>query len=80
MMGLCFCRSRSFGHGVVAGLGGARWQILFLHELDVGQRGGAGDRIAAEGGEMVAGFEGGGDFGPGGESAQREAVGDALWR
>ena len=29
---------------------------------------------------MVAGFEGGGDSGPGGKGAQRETVGDALRR
>ena len=37
-----------FGHGVVAGSGGAGWEIFFLHEVDVGQRGGAGDEIAPE--------------------------------
>jgi hypothetical protein len=52
-----------FGHGVVAGFGGAGWEIFFLHEVDVGQRGGAGDEIAPESRETVAGFEGGGDFG-----------------
>ncbi len=42
------------------------------------KRGGAGNRIAAESRKMIAGLEGGGDFGPGGESAQREAVGDPF--
>src|SRR5579863_2764649 len=67
-----------FGHGVVAGFGGAGGEIFFLHEIDVGQGGGAGDGIASEGGKMVAGFEGGGDFGARGEGAQGESVGDAL--
>jgi hypothetical protein len=38
-------------------------RFSFSDEVDVGQRGGAGDEIAPQGGEMVAGFEGGGDFG-----------------
>src|SRR5579872_4624363 len=67
-----------FGHGVVAGFGGAGGQIFFLHEIDIGESGGAGDGIASEGGEMVAGFEGSGDFGAGGEGAQGESVGDAF--
>src|SRR5580700_11256251 len=67
-----------FGHGVVAGFGGAGWEIFFLDEVDVGEGGSAGDGIASEGGEMVAGFEGGGNFGAGGEGAQGESVGDAL--
>src|SRR6202140_3480250 len=67
-----------FGHGVVAGFGGAGGEIFFLHEIDVGKGGGAGDGIASEGGEMVAGFESSGDFGARGEGAQGESVGDAL--
>src|SRR5580704_10427888 len=67
-----------FGHGVVAGFGGAGGEIFFLHEIDVGEGGGAGDGIAAEGGKMVAGFEGGGDFGACGEGAEGESVGDAF--
>src|SRR5271170_1086776 len=67
-----------FGHRVVAGLGGAGGEIFFLHEINVGEGGGAGDGIASEGGKMVTGFEGCGNFGARGEGAQGESVGDAL--
>src|SRR5579872_3859057 len=67
-----------FGHGVVAGFGGAGGEIFFLHEIDVGEGGGAGDGIASEGGKMIAGFENSGDFGAGGEGAQGESVCDAF--
>src|SRR5579872_2621102 len=67
-----------FGHGVVAGFGGAGGEIFFLHEIDVGESGGAGDGIASEGGEMVAGFEGCGNFRARGEGAEGESVGDAF--
>src|SRR5580704_6142103 len=62
----------------MAGFGGSRGQVFFLHELDVGEGGGAGNWIAAEGGEVIAGLEGGGDFRTGGERAQRKSVSDAL--
>ena len=51
---------------------------LLEMEVDVGERGGAGDRVAAEGREVVADLEGVGDLGAGGEGAERQAVGDAL--
>ena len=58
----------------------AAWpgRSVSVDEGDVGQRGGAAHRVAAEGREVVADLEGVGDLGARGEGAQRPAVGDAL--
>src|SRR3982074_29542 len=58
-------QSAEFGHGVVAGFGGAGWEIFFLHEIDVGEGGGAGDGIVTEVRELDSWVEGGGAFGAG---------------
>ena len=53
-------------------------QALVLHHVDVGDGGGAGDRVAAEGGEVLAGAQAVGDLRAGDGGAEREAVGDPL--
>src|SRR5277367_6731460 len=62
----------------MASFGGSCGQVFLLHEFDVGQRGGAGDRVAAKGGEVVSRLESCGNLGPGGEGAQWKTVGDAF--
>jgi len=48
------------------------------HEIEIGQAGRAGYGVAAEGGQVVTGLEGIGDFRPGNESREGEAIGYAL--
>src|SRR5260370_17781365 len=65
-------------HRVFAVLSGTRRQILILQELDIGQRGGAGNWVSTERRKMITGFVSGCDFGTRGEGAEGESVGDAL--
>src|ERR1019366_10399566 len=52
--------------------------MFFQYELDVGERRGTRNWIAAEGGEVITGLEGGGNLVARGEGCQRETVGDAF--
>src|SRR5271169_3349549 len=45
------------GDEIVADFDGMVAEMLFLYELDVGIGGGTGNRIAAEGGQMVPGLK-----------------------
>ena len=64
--------------GVVTDLHGVGKQIFLLKKLDVGDRGGTGDRIAAKGGEVIAGLIRIGDFRARSVGAKRETIRDAF--
>src|SRR5208283_4245275 len=53
---------------------------LFQHVLDVGERRGTRNRIASEGGEVIARLKGRSDFVAGGEGRERESVGNTFGR
>ena len=61
-----------------------RWrlaeQVVALDVLEHGDRGRAGDRVAAEGAAEAAGLGGIHDLGAAGDAGEREAAGDALGR
>ena len=78
MSGLSLCNLAQLRHGVVAGLGGAGRKTLLLHELDVGECGGAGNWIASKCGKMIAGFIRSSNFRARGECAQRKTIRNAL--
>src|ERR1019366_4081310 len=52
--------------------------MFFQYELDVGERRGTRNWIAAKSGEVITGLEGGGNLVARGEGCQRETVGDAF--
>ena len=53
-------------------------EVAALDLLEHGDRGGGGDRVAAEGAAEAAGLRGVHDLGAAGDGGEREAAGDAL--